>query len=69
MLVCAGLLCEEIMKDTPERKQIAKMLQDNRDMRRLHCQEMDCGKRKKLEEKMRANREEIEELRVNGFTL
>jgi|GEM_PF-4855628 hypothetical protein len=57
------------MKDTPERKQIAKMLQDNRDMRRLHCQEMDCGKRKKLEEKMRANREEIEELRVNGFTL
>jgi hypothetical protein len=30
------------MKDTPERKQIAKMLQDNR--------------------------EEIEELRINGFT-
>jgi len=55
------------MKDTPERKQIAKMLQDNRDMRRLHCQEMDWGKRKKLEDKMRSNREEIEELRVNGF--
>ena len=55
------------MKDTPERKQIAKMLQDNRDMRRLHCQEMDWGKRKKLEDKMRSNREEIEELRINGF--
>mgnify|MGYP003658370713 CR=1 FL=1 len=55
------------MKNTAERKQIAKMLQDNRDMRRLHHLEMEHGKRKMLEEKMRSNSEEIAELKINGF--
>lgn len=55
------------MKDTAERRQIAKMLQDNRDMRRLYHLEMNWGKRKELEKKIRSNSEEIEELRINGF--